>query len=180
VIKKWINSAVKKYHFLSLSSSSRDLQFFVFTFVVPIPELCNQVATPGLRPYVALGLGLPDYARKQFSKYFRRKLIESRKCQKKYCFVFKVICVIFFWFSKWFHRDYFFVLDTLIPPLHPKSSNELFCRGLSPLCFFFRWGLCICKTPSTFLFVKEFCQDIFDLQKVFADIYVVWVWRGGG
>ena len=47
-----------------MSGRRRGRQIFLFTFVVSIPALCTQVATPGLRPSVALGLGLrPRYAR---------------------------------------------------------------------------------------------------------------------
>ena len=31
-----------------------------------------------------------------------------QKCKKKHFFVFKVICVTFSWFSKYFHNDFFF------------------------------------------------------------------------
>ena len=44
--------------------SGRGRQIFLFTFVVPIPELFTQVATPGLRSSVALELGLATFGKK--------------------------------------------------------------------------------------------------------------------
>jgi hypothetical protein len=59
--------------------SGRGRQIFLFTFVVPIPELFTQVATLGLLPSVALGLGLrPRYARNDLSDlYFLRLVFEE-------------------------------------------------------------------------------------------------------
>ena len=54
-----------------------------------------------------------------------------QKCKKKYWFVFKVICVTFYWFSKYSHRVYFFwdFLFLLLKQAAQKVLiNYTFCK----------------------------------------------------
>ena len=86
----------KKYFFLHFwirLTSSKNISKILYTghFTTEfLPQSCKLSSVQNFWP--------------KFSKYFWRKLIESRSVKKNICFVFKVICVTFYWFS----RDCFF------------------------------------------------------------------------
>ena len=79
---------------------------------------------------------------KIFEIFFGGSLNWIQKYKKKYFFIFKFICVTFYWFSKYSHRNYFFFCIVFWNKLYKKCSTTVCfekhaiidkqCLGLPP------------------------------------------------